>query len=60
VRPSLRTPVQADPLVNPSRDRGQLDLRVAYCAGLGRRVLCSVRHWVVPGVGREANVHPEG
>lgn len=43
-----------------ARDRGQLDLRVAYCAGLGRRVLCSVRHWVVPGVGREANVLPEG
>ena len=43
-----------------ARDRNQLDLRVAYCSDLGRRVLRSVRHWIVLGVGREANVLPEG
>jgi hypothetical protein len=37
-------------------DRSQLALRVDYCTQLAPRVLGSVRHWVVLGVGREANV----
>jgi len=37
-----------------ARDRNQFDLRVAYCSDLGRRVLRSVRHWIVLGVGWDA------
>ncbi len=37
-------------------NRTQLDLRSAYCCGLGPRALPAVRHWAVLGVGRERDV----
>ncbi len=37
-------------------DRTQLDLRRAYCVGLGRLDLPRIRHWCVLGVGRKADI----
>ena len=41
-------------------DRTQLDLRLAYCSGLGRLALTSIQHWAVVGVGRESDVLHQG
>ena len=37
-------------------NRTQLDLRVAYCTGLGLKALPSIERWVVLGVGRATDV----
>jgi hypothetical protein len=37
-------------------NRSQLDLRLAYCSGQGKRALPSTHHWAVLGVGRTADV----
>jgi len=39
-----------------AKDRTQLDLRLAYCGGLGPRALPGVRRWAVLGVGRSDDV----
>jgi hypothetical protein len=43
-----------------ARNRTQLDLRVSYCVGLGRRALPSIKQWVVLGVGRAPDVFDTG
>jgi hypothetical protein len=39
-----------------NKDRSQFDLRLNYCAGLGRKALPGIQHWAILGVGRSANV----
>lgn len=38
------------------RNRTQAELRMSFCQGIGARAMPFVRHWVVLGVGREADV----
>ncbi len=39
-----------------NKDRTQLDLRLAYCAELGPKALCSVCQWVVLGIARRPDL----
>jgi hypothetical protein len=41
------------------KNRSQLDLRRAYCAGLGLKALSEVRRWIILGIGRTANILDE-
>lgn len=38
------------------KNRSQLDLRLAHCAGIGRKAMSGVRHWAVLGLGRGNDV----